>query len=95
MRDSSVAHRAGLRARGVRLGGVFFGESMFALERDASKAALAYLVERSLAEGIVVIDCQLASRHLESLGSRLIPRLRFQALLREHATPGAKGLVPA
>jgi leucyl/phenylalanyl-tRNA--protein transferase len=80
---------------GVRLGGVFFGESMFALERDASKAALAHLVERSLAEGIAVIDCQLASRHLESLGSRQIPRLRFQSLLREHVAMAAKPLIPA
>jgi leucyl/phenylalanyl-tRNA--protein transferase len=71
---------------GVRLGNVFFGESMFARERDASKVALAHLVETSLAEGIAVIDCQMASRHLESLGSRTIPRLRFQALLREHVT---------
>jgi leucyl/phenylalanyl-tRNA--protein transferase len=69
---------------GVRLGKFFFGESMFALERDASKVALAHLVELSLAEGIAVIDCQMASRHLESLGSRTIPRPRFQALLREH-----------
>jgi leucyl/phenylalanyl-tRNA--protein transferase len=80
---------------GVRLGGVFFGESMFALERDASKAALACLVERCLEQGIVVIDCQLASRHLQSLGSRQIPRLRFQALLREHASPVPQGLIPA
>lgn len=80
---------------GVRLGGVFFGESMFARERDASKAALAHLVELSLAEGIAVIDCQLASRHLESLGSRTIPRVRFQALLRQHATPVARPLQPA
>jgi leucyl/phenylalanyl-tRNA---protein transferase len=79
---------------GVRLGGVFFGESMFALERDASKAALAWLVQRCLVEGIVVIDCQLASRHLQSLGSRQIPRLRFQALLREHASLAAKTLIP-
>jgi leucyl/phenylalanyl-tRNA--protein transferase len=79
---------------GVRLGGVFFGESMFALERDASKAALAHLVECSLAEGIGVIDCQLASRHLESLGSRPIPRLRFQALLRELIAVVPKPLIP-
>lgn len=72
---------------GVRLGRVFFGESMFSRERDASKVALARLVELSLAEGIVVIDCQMASRHLESLGARQIPRSRFQLLLREHATP--------
>jgi leucyl/phenylalanyl-tRNA--protein transferase len=71
---------------GVRLGGVFFGESMFSRERDASKVALARLVESCLAEGIVVIDCQMASSHLESLGSRRIPRTRFQSLLREHAS---------
>ena len=83
---------------GVRLGAVFFGESMFSRERDASKVALARLVEICLAERIVVIDCQMASAHLESLGSRRIPRPRFQALVREHASlaplafrlPGAK-----
>jgi len=42
----------------------------------------------------VVIDRQLASRHLESLGSRSIPRPRFQALLREHAMPIARPLGP-
>ena len=71
---------------GVRLGGVFFGESMFSRERDASKVALVRLVEACIAEGIAVIDCQLASRHLESLGSRRIPRRRFQELLRAHVS---------
>jgi leucyl/phenylalanyl-tRNA---protein transferase len=68
---------------GVRLGGVFFGESMFSAARDASKVALAHLVERCDRSGIVVIDCQLYSRHLGSLGARTIPRARFQALLAE------------
>jgi leucyl/phenylalanyl-tRNA--protein transferase len=72
---------------GVRLGGIFFGESMFSRERDASKAALARLVRFALDDGIVVIDCQLPSRHLQSLGSRAIPRSHFQALLRRHASP--------
>jgi len=71
----------------VRLGGVFFGESMFSRERDASKVALARLVELCRAESIAVIDCQLPSRHLASLGARLIPRAAFQALLREHIPP--------
>src|SRR5262249_39501331 len=66
---------------GVRLGGVFFGESMFSRERDASKAALAHLVAVCRRNGIAVIDCQLASRHLESLGSREISRRQFQFLL--------------
>jgi leucyl/phenylalanyl-tRNA--protein transferase len=69
---------------GIRLGNVFFGESMFSRERDASKAALARLVEHCQSQGIVVIDCQLPSRHLQSMGSRLISRAQFQALLREH-----------
>lgn len=72
---------------GVRLGAVFFGESMFSRERDASKVALARLAETCLSQAIVVIDCQMASAHLESLGSRRIPRARFQALCREHASP--------
>ena len=69
---------------GVRLGGVFFGESMFSRETDASKVALARLVEACLRADIAVIDCQLASRHLGSLGSRSISRLHFQQLLRQH-----------
>lgn len=69
---------------GVRLGSVFFGESMFSRERDASKVALAHLVSLSRTWGIALIDCQLPSRHLESLGSRTLPRARFEALLREH-----------
>lgn len=69
---------------GVRLGGVFFGESMFARERDASKVALASLVDLCRTHAIAVIDCQLPSQHLESLGARTIPRVEFQALLSRH-----------
>src|SRR5256885_8943203 len=69
---------------GVRLGGVFFGESMFSRARDASKAALAHLVAVCRRNTLAVIDCQLPSRHLTTLGSRTIPRSQFQALLREH-----------
>ena len=68
---------------GVRLGGVFFGESMFSRARDASKVALAHLVAVCRRNSIAVIDCQLASRHLASLGARSIPRRQFQALLEE------------
>jgi len=72
---------------GVRLGRVFFGESMFSREVDASKAALAGLVARSAEAGIELIDCQLPSAHLRSLGSRPIPRQEFLALLAERASP--------
>jgi len=72
---------------GVRLGSVFFGESMFSRQKDASKAALAGLVARSEALGIELIDCQLPSAHLRSLGSRPIPRRAFLAFLADHAQP--------
>ena len=62
---------------GVQLGRVYFGESMFSLERDASKAALDGLVRQGLAEGLAMIDCQLPSAHLRSLGSRAISRVEF------------------
>jgi leucyl/phenylalanyl-tRNA--protein transferase len=78
---------------GVRLGGVFFGESMFSRARDASKAALAHLVAVCRNNALAVIDCQLPSRHLASLGARTIPRSQFQALLREHVRAAAAPLV--
>jgi len=72
---------------GVRLGLVFFGESMFSRERDGSKAALDGLVRQCLADGTAVIDCQQPSAHLRSLGSRAIPRRDFLALLARAAGP--------
>jgi leucyl/phenylalanyl-tRNA--protein transferase len=66
---------------GVSLGRVFFGESMFSLERDASKVALKQLVDRALARGVELIDCQVASPHLASLGAREIPRAEFVSRL--------------
>jgi leucyl/phenylalanyl-tRNA---protein transferase len=69
---------------GVRLGRVFFGESMFSRESDASKAALAALAEHSAAQSIELIDCQLASAHLRSLGSRPMRRREFLSYLQPH-----------
>jgi leucyl/phenylalanyl-tRNA---protein transferase len=68
---------------GVSLGGVFFGESMFARAPDASKVALVHLVERLRGADCRVIDCQQATAHLASLGAREIPRSTFAQLLRE------------
>jgi leucyl/phenylalanyl-tRNA---protein transferase len=80
---------------GVRLGSVFFGESMFSRQKDASKAALAGLVARSEALGIELIDCQLPSAHLRSLGSRPIPRRAFLAFLAAHGQPDSnRGRAP-
>jgi leucyl/phenylalanyl-tRNA--protein transferase len=68
---------------GVALGGVFFGESMFSRARDASKIALAALVAHLKATDFGLIDCQMHTRHLETLGAREIPRARFSRLLEE------------
>ncbi len=70
---------------GIQLGRVFFGESMFSAERDASKVAMARLIEECTARGIQLIDCQVASAHLASLGAREIARSEFVALLRRYA----------
>lgn len=62
---------------GVTLGRAFFGESMFSRARDASKVALVHLVRRLGKWGFSLIDCQLPSPHLESLGVEAIVRSRF------------------
>lgn len=66
---------------GVRLGGAFFGESMFSRVPDASKIALANLVARMKAGGFMLLDTQFTTPHLESLGARSIPKARYHALL--------------
>jgi leucyl/phenylalanyl-tRNA--protein transferase len=68
---------------GVLLGRVFFGESMFSRERDASKVALARLSERAVVAGVQLIDCQLPTPHLRSLGSKPMPRHEFSALVSQ------------
>ena len=77
---------------GVALGRAFFGESMFTRSRDASKIALAHLVERLRAAGYGLIDCQMRTAHLTSLGAREIPRAEFARRLKElvdyEHTPG-------
>lgn len=70
---------------GVALGRVFFGESMFSRETDASKVALAHLVRHLESLGFALIDCQMATRHLASLGAREIPRPEFSRHLRDWA----------
>lgn len=68
---------------GVALGGVFFGESMFSRQRDASKVAMVGLVDILLRGGYRMVDCQVANPHLSSLGAREIDRLDFEALLAQ------------
>ena len=66
---------------GVAMGRVFFGESMFTRERDASKVTLARLTQECLRLDVALIDCQLPSPHLTSLGSRNLERSEFEARL--------------
>ena len=77
---------------GVALGRVFFGESMFSVARDASKVALHALVQASLAQNVRLIDCQVESEHLRSLGARSVPRREFMrelAAATRESPPGA------
>ncbi len=67
---------------GVALGRAFFGESMFSLRPDASKVALYWLSEQLRAWGFTLIDCQVGSPHLQSLGATEVSRERFLGLLR-------------
>lgn len=66
---------------GIALGHIFFGESMFSNDTDASKVALVYLVGQLKAWNYQLIDCQIQSRHMDSLGARNIPRSEFNAYL--------------
>jgi leucyl/phenylalanyl-tRNA--protein transferase len=70
---------------GLQLGRVFFGESMFSQAADASKVALARLIDECRARDIGLIDCQVSSSHLASLGAREISRAEFVSQLRQHA----------
>jgi leucyl/phenylalanyl-tRNA---protein transferase len=81
---SVEAWRAGRLAGGlygVALGGAFFGESMFHHVTDASKVALAALVERLRARGFTLLDTQWTTEHLEQFGAVEIPRRRYLQLL--------------
>jgi leucyl/phenylalanyl-tRNA--protein transferase len=68
---------------GVAIGRCFFGESMFSRKPDASKVALAALVDLLRGRDFSLIDCQVTTAHLLSLGAREIPRGEFLRLLEE------------
>ena len=67
---------------GVRLGNLFFGESMFSKISNASKFAFISYVKQLQNEGVVLIDCQVYTEHLESLGAVMIDRKEFLAILK-------------
>jgi leucyl/phenylalanyl-tRNA--protein transferase len=68
---------------GMAIGRMFYGESMFSRSRDASKIALVHLVRKLNSEGYGMIDCQMHTPHLASLGAREIPRTEFRRRLAE------------
>lgn len=66
---------------GIRLGNLFFGESMFSLHSNASKFAFIKYVQQLQKEHVQLIDCQLHTNHLESLGAKMIDRKLFAEIL--------------
>jgi len=66
---------------GIRLGNIFFGESMFSIKSNASKFAFISYVKQLQKENVKLIDCQLHTNHLESLGARMIDRKIFTKIL--------------
>ncbi len=62
---------------GIKMGKAFFGESMFSHKSNASKYAFIKMVQHLKEEGVQLIDCQIHTNHLESLGARMIPRTDF------------------
>lgn len=67
---------------GVALGLMFYGESMFSLRRDASKLAFVHMTRHLSQMGVTMIDCQMPSAYLESLGAQLISRPAFLGTLK-------------
>jgi leucyl/phenylalanyl-tRNA---protein transferase len=78
---------------GVAIGGVFFGESMFSLARDASKTALVHLVARLRLGGFQLLDTQFVTAHLAQFGAEEVPREAYKARLA--AALGAPARFPA
>jgi leucyl/phenylalanyl-tRNA--protein transferase len=68
---------------GVAIGRMFFGESMFSRHSNASKVALAHLAAQLLRWNFGMIDCQMNTAHLESLGAREVSRAEFRGRLQE------------
>ena len=68
---------------GIRLGNVFFGESMFSKLSNASRFAFTCYVEILKEQGVALIDCQVYTSYLESMGAKMIPAKKFSGLLEQ------------
>ncbi|WIX00933.1 leucyl/phenylalanyl-tRNA--protein transferase [Pseudomonas sp. AR5] len=92
LHERGIAHSVEVWRQGVLVGGLyglamgrlFFGESMFSRETDASKVGFVQLVERLRDWGFEMIDCQMHTHHLASFSARPIPRSEFKRLLAQH-----------
>ncbi|MDR0575981.1 MAG: leucyl/phenylalanyl-tRNA--protein transferase, partial [Candidatus Accumulibacter sp.] len=81
--ETWIGDRLGGGLYGIAIGKMFYGESMFARDADASKIAVAHLARFLGERGFGMIDCQMKTAHLASLGAREIPRGDFVRALRE------------
>ncbi len=72
---------------GLALGKVFFGESMFSHQSNASKVAFIHLLDELTKSGYALIDCQVTTDHLLSLGAEEIPRKQFLTLVKQYTRP--------
>lgn len=79
---------------GLALGRVFFGESMFAKQSNASKIGFITLAQHLASWGFRLIDCQVSSDHLNSLGAYEMPRAEFAEQLRQFIEPGEASCWP-
>ena len=69
---------------GIKMGKIFFGESMYSHVSNASKFAFIQFVKKLKKEGVVLIDCQVYTSHLESLGAEMIDRNLFLKIVKEN-----------
>ena len=75
---------------GLAIGRAFFGESMFSRQTNASKAAMLALCQQMVQNDFEILDCQVESPHLVSLGASLMPRNKFAAVLRQACKSNAQ-----
>ena len=80
---------------GLAMGKIFFGESMFSSVSDASKTALVMLAKYLSTHDFELIDCQIHTRHLESMGAIPIPREQFAMILKRSCNPNIKLALPS
>ena len=97
LHEQGWAHSIEVRRGGILVGGLyglsigraFFGESMFSHQSNASKAAMLALCQQLRVHDFEILDCQVESPHLVSLGATLMPRSQFASLLGKACNPAA------